>query len=392
LESGEWPGSVTLLCRRATGGDVGACAMGERKRVLFQYLGRRGAITRMVLELAQTLRDAPHIVASFVLSEDVEGSDAIRGTGADITYVPTFSDAVGAVAGAFALRSLRAKLRATLEAQRPDAVIELMTHVWSPFLEAEFRRARVRRIAVVHDASPHPGDPFGLATGWLLASALRADRIVALSNHVAGQILAKNASVRQQLGVLFHPVFNYAQRKQPRAPGAPLRVLFLGRILPYKGLDLLVAALEELRARGLATAPTILGDGSLGVLKPRLEALGARVVNRWLEDVDIAEALADSDILVAPYREASQSGVAAAALGAGVPVVVTPAGGLPEQILPGVDGEVAAGVTASAIADALAPFAADPSRVEPYSRRIIELAPSRSMDVFVNRLLEMVGE
>jgi glycosyltransferase involved in cell wall biosynthesis len=58
--------------------------------------------------------------------------------------------------------------------------------------------------------------------------------------------------------------------------------------------------------------------------------------------------------VVLPYREASQSGIIAAAHGLGVPVVATPVGALPDQIRNGVDGIIARAVNAEALADALA--------------------------------------
>jgi glycosyltransferase involved in cell wall biosynthesis len=59
---------------------------------------------------------------------------------------------------------------------------------------------------------------------------------------------------------------------------------------------------------------------------------GVVVENRWVAETAIADLLAWSDAIVLPYREASQSGVAAAALAAGRPVIATRVGGLAEQL------------------------------------------------------------
>jgi glycosyltransferase involved in cell wall biosynthesis len=56
------------------------------------------------------------------------------------------------------------------------------------------------------------------------------------------------------------------------------------------------------------------------------------VENRWVPESEIGPLLAWSDALILPYREASQSGVAAAALAAGRPVIATRVGGLSEQL------------------------------------------------------------
>jgi glycosyltransferase involved in cell wall biosynthesis len=59
---------------------------------------------------------------------------------------------------------------------------------------------------------------------------------------------------------------------------------------------------------------------------------GVSVENRWVPEEEVATLLAWADALVLSHTEASQSGVAAAAVAAGRWVVVTRVGGLPEQV------------------------------------------------------------
>ena len=61
--------------------------------------------------------------------------------------------------------------------------------------------------------------------------------------------------------------------------------MFIGRILPYKGLGLLVDAVESLRRDRLPLELGIFGRGKIEPsLLRRLSKLGAEVVNRWLYD------------------------------------------------------------------------------------------------------------
>ncbi|HEX5325888.1 MAG TPA: glycosyltransferase, partial [Acetobacteraceae bacterium] len=59
---------------------------------------------------------------------------------------------------------------------------------------------------------------------------------------------------------------------------------------------------------------------------------GVCVETRWVAESEIGGMLAWADALVLPYREASQSGVAAAAVASGRPVICTRVGGLVEQL------------------------------------------------------------
>ena len=56
------------------------------------------------------------------------------------------------------------------------------------------------------------------------------------------------------------------------------------------------------------------------------------VENRWVPEIEVADLLGWADGLVLSHREASQSGVAAAAVAAGRRVVATRVGGLAEQL------------------------------------------------------------
>jgi glycosyltransferase involved in cell wall biosynthesis len=78
--------------------------------------------------------------------------------------------------------------------------------------------------------------------------------------------------------------------------------LFLGLIRPYKGVSEL----------GLAD-------------RVRLEL-------RWIPEPELPTLLAAADVVVLPYRAGSQSAVAPLALGAGVPVVASGVGGVPEVV------------------------------------------------------------
>jgi glycosyltransferase involved in cell wall biosynthesis len=123
---------------------------------------------------------------------------------------------------------------------------------------------------------------------------------------------------------------------QPAAPplvhGGPPRLLHFGRLLPYKGLDLLATATEQL-APTHVFALRVVGSGPESDALKRLRSLaGVTVENRWVPEAEIAPLFNWADALVLPYQEASQSGVAAVALAAGRFVIATRVGGLGEQL------------------------------------------------------------
>jgi glycosyltransferase involved in cell wall biosynthesis len=206
-----------------------------------------------------------------------------------------------------------------------------------------------------HDPAPHPGD---YAPGWQRATQRlllrRADTVAALSDYAAGQF-AHDSRIAAKLRVarlasVFEPIAAAAPLQ-----GQPVRLLMFGRMIAYKGLDLVDGVLERLAGRQ-DWRLTIAGHGPAldSAAQSRLSSLAqVNVRAGWLEENDIAQLIDAHDVVLAPYREASQSGVVAQAMARGRPVVATPVGALPEQMDGGRAGWLADAVSVDAFAAAL---------------------------------------
>jgi glycosyltransferase involved in cell wall biosynthesis len=122
-------------------------------------------------------------------------------------------------------------------------------------------------------------------------------------------------------------------------------VLFVGRIKKYKGLDLLA------KAWPLVLSPqkslTVAGRGAI---PHDLKKVGATLINEWLSNSEIEDLIRKSNLVVLPYVEASQSGIIAIAHSLSTPVVVTPVGGLADQVVEGMNGLVASDSTPESLA------------------------------------------
>lgn len=133
----------------------------------------------------------------------------------------------------------------------------------------------------------------------------------------------------------------------------------VGRLHPVKNFDGLIRAMALLPEQ---VTLTIWGEGPE---RPVLEALVASLglgerVRLPGESNDMEEALAGADVYVQPSKSEGCSFAVAEAMLHSKPVVVTPRGGLPEQVQDGVSGVVAADCGPQALAAALAPLVSDP--------------------------------
>jgi glycosyltransferase involved in cell wall biosynthesis len=303
-------------------------------RVLVWQWGRFGGAPRFATLLAEGLAAVPGVVATLSLAR---GAEILRGDPPPRCDLPvaTYRGVVGyalrAASAPFAAIGLARRIRAL----RPDIAVCAQAGPLDLMMAAALRRLGIPFVVLVHDAEAHPGDGFPLQMWLQRALCRRAVAVAALSSHVGERLLGQRlaGTPGRPLIRLRHPPVPYDV--PPRCPGegGTLRLLAFGRLLPYKGLDLLAESLRRLGPRG-DLAVRVVGAGPESAALAALRALpGVTVENRWVPESEVGALLGWADAVVLPYREASQSGVAAAALAAHRHVVATNVGGLAEQLL-----------------------------------------------------------
>ncbi len=333
-------------------------------RVLVWQWGRRGGAPRFAAGLAAGFAALGGVEPLLSLATDAE---ILRGTDAPQCVLPvaTYRSATGLVWRALLAPVMVRRLTTALRRLRPELAVCAQPGPLDLVMVAALRRVGVPLVVIVHDATPHPGDGVPLLFALQRALIRRAGTVVVLSEHVAAALRAQRAlRPGARLVVAAHPPVAFGVIAPPDGHPGPRRVLSFGRLLPYKGLDLLAEALRLLGPRPDLEL-RVVGQGPESAALAALRALpGVTVENRWVPEDEIGALLGWSDIVVLPYREASQSGVAAAALAAGRRVVATRVGGLagqlanePLAVLCAAEGAA----LAAALADALRPMAGRPA-------------------------------
>ena len=301
-------------------------------RILVWQWGRRGAGPRVAAELAAGLRTVPGQTVFLSLSTRAEILTLRDGPTCALPVV-TYDGLVGFLFRA-ALSPLTIwPLLRRLRALAPDVAICAMPGPLDLMMAWALRRLGAKIVVTVHDADLHPGDGFPLQMALQRRLIRRADALVALTGHVAARLAQQPvARGKPLLTASLPPLVFGALPPPPLAHGGPMRLLCFGRLLPYKGLDLLEAALRGLDRSLPAFEMRIAGEGppsaTLRALTARPEV---RVEQGWVREDAVGALIAWADAVVLPYREASQSGVAAVAIAAGRWVVATRVGGLAEQ-------------------------------------------------------------
>lgn len=210
------------------------------------------------------------------------------------------------------------------------------------------RRPRV--VVVAHNVLPHEPHPGAAALVRALLSLADATLV-----HTQDQAQAARALGAQQVGVAPLPPHLPGGPKLPHQPaGGPPRLLALGIVRPYKGVDVLLEALAQV------PGPTLTIAGELwGAAGERVRELAARLGDRvelragYVPATALAGLLAAHDVLALPYRSATASQNALLGFAHGLPVLATRVGTFAEEVSDGVDGVLAEPDSVESLAFAL---------------------------------------
>jgi glycosyltransferase involved in cell wall biosynthesis len=350
---------------------------GRKQNLLIWYWGRRGGGAHYCLEVARELSRRGEFNVHLSISRNCDLYAELKALNLPGLDIDTYCNIGSALMALRRVPQVRRAFENYLKEHDIDLVLCTMQHLWNPFMLPAIRRAGSRYVVTIHDATLHPGEKFFPYQWWLDWEIQQADAYVVLSDHVGRVLRARHQAPSDRITVA--PSGPFSQFTDARRCGigaadrcAPRRLLFFGRIVAYKGLDLLLEAYGQLKRTHLDLSLAICGDGDLTPYQAAIDALAdVTVENRYIREDELPGILERSDLIVLPYREASQSGVMVLAEAAGVPVVGTPTGALVEQIVPGVNGLIADAVDGKALAASIGRFLDDP---ELYHRCVLGIS------------------
>jgi glycosyltransferase involved in cell wall biosynthesis len=279
---------------------------------------------------------------------------------------------------------------------------------WMPFFAPSYgviaavarcgRRRRTKTMFICDNIIPHerrPGDRM------LTRFAFRfIDGFIVQSQAVARDLALWHPAPVQEY--LPHPVYEIfgeeLEREEARksleqaypsiriAPGAKV-LLFFGYIRDYKGLDVLLDAMPAILARHnvtLLVAGECYTDSGKYVRQAEQLGITDNVVFHfgYTPNEHVSVFFSAADVLVLPYKTATQSGIIQIAYNFHRPVIATDVGGLGEVIVPGYTGDLTPPLDPQAIAASVCDFY-DNARFDSYRENVIKEKQKYSWDNMV---------
>lgn len=320
-------------------------------------LGTTGAGPVYSLEMAKALASSKRCNLQIIISKGVTNLEKWKNAfsnNANVdfhiieTYKHTIPDVIKTL---FFDTKKKQNLIDLLQRFKADVLYIPFGLMWANYVYKRIQK-QMRIVITLHD--PHPHDSILGSFKWFGFRMLTdrgnekyVDDIVILNRKDVDYVKQKTG---KNVTVIPHASFRYYVNNETADKSIKNRIGFLGRIEPYKGLDLLIDAFEKQTNKQLKLI--IAGSGSIeeSLRKRILNNPKIELINRYIEDEEFQSIIDRIDFIVLPYKRASQSGVIPMAFAFGKTVIATKVGALDEQVPDGtgilVDPEVSAIVAA----------------------------------------------
>ncbi|MFI5171095.1 MAG: glycosyltransferase [Chitinophagales bacterium] len=234
-----------------------------------------------------------------------------------------------------------------IKGMAPDLLI---IKYWMPFMAPCFsviakivkQNNKTKVICIADNIIPHERNFYdNLLTRRFIR---QCDAFVVMSKTVLSDL--KKFDQMKPVALTPHPLFDNFGGKITKGLACeklhldPLKnyILFFGFVREYKGLDILLKAFADERLKALPLELIIAGEYYSGEKECRqlMEdlKLGDRIIqfNHFIPDEEVKNFFCAADIVVQPYKHATQSGVTQIAYHFDVPMIVTNVGGLSEMV------------------------------------------------------------
>jgi glycosyltransferase involved in cell wall biosynthesis len=294
------------------------------------------------------------------------------------------------------------KIGLQLKNDKPDLII---FKYWMPFFAPCFAsilkfaklNKHTKAMVICDNVIPHekrPGDIF--LTKWYFN---KVDYFVAMSKAVLDDLHKLKPKANSILS--FHPVYsNFGEIIPKETAKKHLGIttnkvfLFFGFIREYKGLDTLIEAVNLIK-----DMPdfTLIVAGEFYTDKQKYLDLIAKynledkikLYTDFIPTDDVKYYFCASDVVVLPYKDATQSGIIQIANNFNKPIIATKVGGLGEVIKDGFNGYLREPNNPKAIADAILQFYKENKEIE-FSENIKAEKNKYSWENFTKQMLDML--
>jgi glycosyltransferase involved in cell wall biosynthesis len=295
------------------------------------------------------------------------------------------------------------KVGRMIRKERYDLVI---VKYWLPFMGPAFgtilrgvkRGTKTKVVCIVDNIIPHEKRPGDTAFTKYFIQAV--DAFLTMSKDVLKDL---QTFTNKPSAFTPHPLYdNYGPSVGKEESCAHIGldsntsyILFFGFIRKYKGLDLLLQAMNDARIRAARIQLIVAGEFYEDrapydqLIEQYQLQTNVRLFTEFIPNSEVRYYFGAADLIVQPYKSATQSGITQVAYHFEKPMVVTNVGGLHEVVPDGKTGFVTT-PDATSIADAILKFY-QPNSLPNLHENILQEKKKYSWETFVAKMLQIVS-
>ncbi|MCC7118162.1 MAG: glycosyltransferase family 4 protein [Anaerolineales bacterium] len=304
-------------------------------------------------------------------------------------FVDTGSGALGTIVN-FINPLIWLQVIQILKSSQADIFHLTTSQEWNPLLALFIKILGKPIVFTMHDPEHHLGAPLPMRLSDMVTAQL-SDALVTLSK-LGKEQLTKRGFLENKVFHLPQGMYSSFLRKSAERTQENA-ILFFGRIEPYKGLEFLLQAFAQLSAELPGWKLIVAGHGDLSAYQHYLKMESLEIINRYLDDVEVAELMQRASFVVTPYIEATQSAVILVSYAFARPVIATDVGSMSEVVIDGKTGFLIKPNDVEALTQAIRKLAFNSADAERMGNYAYQLAQQEwSWDAVARRHLEMYQE
>ena len=280
-----------------------------QSEIAFLFWGRKGGGSDLMELLTHAAGSMNFKVAEFV--RPVSGSGRNRGKQFTLFNVTGW---------------LKARKNLIKELRKRDTkiLIIVMASPWDLFLGIRLKKSGIIVTRIIHDSFRHKGELFP-PKFWTRLLLKDCSKIVTLSEFVSKDLLMRFRIPKNEITTAILPPYIPNDFNLTNIQKSSI-ILLIGRGKKYQGQKLIEKAWKKLEISGLKLL--ISGKG----FKTSSKNFDIELRNNWMSRKEFLTLIQTAKAVVLPYSKATQSGIIPLCAILGTPVIVTPSGGLPEQV------------------------------------------------------------
>lgn len=207
-----------------------------------------------------------------------------------------------------------------------DAIYFESLHAWN--LPIMLMSGKSKTYQVIHEVIPHEGDSQAKMVNLMNKAVVKFADTIVLRNKTYVQDMIDRYGISTERVKYLELWRRYSEYTAPVHNG---RVLFFGRINPYKGADNLLDIVRQCSDIQFDVIGRV--DSQMQEIIEQLsKEKNVKLNNGYVTDEEMRDAFINCDWVIVPYNSASQSGVIIDAYKYSRPVIAFAVGAIPEQI------------------------------------------------------------